>query len=64
MYFKILCKLIEVEKLKKMVNFREKIEFLLKNLYNNDINGFVKNFIKYSSPTSEELRKRKVAIKK
>ncbi len=47
-----------------MIEFQEKMKFLLENLYNGDINKLTKDFIKYSAPEPKELRSRKVTIKK
>ena len=47
-----------------MVDFQKKIKFLLENLYDNDENRLTQDFIKYSSPTPQQLRSRKVAIMK
>jgi hypothetical protein len=47
-----------------MVDFQKKIKFLLKYIYNDELNRLTEAFIKYKYPTSKQLRSRKVAIRK
>lgn len=49
-----------------MVDFQKKIKFLLKNLYNNELNRLTEAFISFSplKDKSKQLRSRKVTIKK
>ena len=49
-----------------MVNFQKKIKFLLKNLYNDDLNKLTEAFISFSplKENSKQLRSRKVTIRK